>query len=128
MSRPFLYFQNRYFLIYAVLRINDTGVTMAEKINIDVKKVAELARLEFSDDELKVFSAQFQAILEYISQIDELELDAVEPMASPLPGPQRLRPDTQEKNTDTPEATQKMAVANAPGSMDGYFVVPKVIE
>ncbi|MCL4468953.1 MAG: Asp-tRNA(Asn)/Glu-tRNA(Gln) amidotransferase subunit GatC [Deltaproteobacteria bacterium] len=102
---------------------------MKEKINIDVKKVAELARLEFSDDELKVFSTQFQAILEYISQIDELELDAVEPMASPLPGPQRLRPDSQEKNTaDTPEATQKMAVANAPGAMEGYFVVPKVIE
>ena len=103
------------------------GVVMAEKINIDVKKVAELARLEFTEDELKVFSAQFQAILEYISQIDELELDAVEPMASPLPGPQRLRPDTPVKD-GTPEATQKMAVANAPGSMDGYFVVPKVIE
>jgi aspartyl-tRNA(Asn)/glutamyl-tRNA(Gln) amidotransferase subunit C len=102
---------------------------MAEKINIDVKKVAELARLEFTDDELKVFSAQFQAILEYISQIDELELDTVEPMASPLPGPQRLRPDTLENDVPhIPGTTQEMAVANAPKSKDGFFVVPKVIE
>ena len=102
---------------------------MKQKVTIDVKKVAELARLEFTEDELKVFSVQFQSILEYISQIDALELDAVEPMASPLPGPQRLRPDIQGKTAaDTPDATQKTAVANAPDSKDGYFVVPKVIE
>ncbi len=102
---------------------------MAEKINIDVKKVAELARLEFTGDELKVFSVQFQAILEYISQIDELELDNVEPMASPLPGPQRLRPDTLETDVSlTHGTTQEMAVSNAPKSKDGFFVVPKVIE
>ncbi len=107
----------------------NTGVMMKGKINIDVKKVAELARLEFTEDELKVFSSQFQAILEYISQIDELELDDVEPMASPLPGPQRLRQDMLKKDLhDTPETTEDMAVANAPRSKDGFFVVPKVIE
>ncbi len=102
---------------------------MKEKINIDVKKVAELARLEFTEAELNIFSSQFQAILEYISQIGELELDNVEPMASPLPGPQRLRPDTFRKDLhDTPDTTQGMAVTNAPRSKDGFFVVPKVIE
>lgn len=102
---------------------------MKEKINIDVKKVAELARLTFTEEELKVFSAQFQAILEYISQIDELELDNVEPMAGPLPGSQRLREDIHQKTTsDTPESIQAMALANAPRSKDGFFVVPKVIE
>lgn len=97
---------------------------MKEKITIDVKKVAALARLEFSEDELKVFSSQFQAILEYISQIDELELDTVEPMASPLPGPQRLRKD----DRDERGLSNRMAVDNAPKSRDGFFVVPKVIE
>lgn len=97
---------------------------MAEKINIDVKKVAELARLEFTEDELKVFSSQFQAILEYISQIDELELDNVEPMSSPLPGAQRLREDKKGGNG----ITNQMAVSNAPKSKNGFFVVPKVIE
>lgn len=97
---------------------------MTEKINIDVKKVAELARLEFTEDELKVFSSQFQSILEYISQIDELELDNVEPMASPLPGTQRLREDKKGENG----ITNRMAVANAPKSKNGFFVVPKVIE
>ncbi len=101
---------------------------MAEKINIDVKKVAELARLEFTDEELKVFSTQFQAILEYISQIDELELDNVEPMSSPLPGPQRLRPDKAISGPDGRSLTKDTAVANAPESKDGFFVVPKVIE
>ncbi|MGB9735294.1 MAG: Asp-tRNA(Asn)/Glu-tRNA(Gln) amidotransferase subunit GatC [bacterium] len=102
---------------------------MKEKINIDVKRVSELARLEFTDEELTLFSAQFQAILEYVSQIDELELDNVEPMASPLPYTQRLRQDVYEHSLhDTPEHTQKMAISNAPGSKNGYFVVPKVIE
>lgn len=97
---------------------------MAEKISIDVKKVAELARLEFTDEELRVFSEQFHAILEYISQIDELALDDVEPMSSPLPGPQRLRPDKPGERG----ITNATAVANAPESRDGFFVVPKVIE
>ncbi len=102
---------------------------MSDKIQIDVKKIAVLARIEFTEDELKVLSSQFRAILEYISQIDELDLDAVEPMASPLPGPQRLRPDTPVRDAaDTTEAVQGRAVANAPEAKDGYFVVPKVIE
>ncbi len=102
---------------------------MSDTIRIDVKKIAALARLDFTEDELKVLNTQFQAILEYISQIDEMDLDAVEPMASPLPGPQRLRPDTLASDVSgTPEATQGRAVANAPKSKDGYFVVPKVIE
>ncbi len=102
---------------------------MSDKIHIDVKKIAGLARIEFTEDELRVMSSQFQAILEYISQIDELDLDAVEPMASPLPGPQRLRRDTPaDQVPGSPEAAQGMAVANAPKSKDGYFVVPKVIE
>ncbi len=101
---------------------------MKEKINIDVKRVAELARLEFTDEELKVFGSQFQAILEYISQIDELEIDNVEPMSSPLPGPQRLRQDTLTDGQNTRGLTKDKAVANAPESRDGFFVVPKVIE
>jgi aspartyl-tRNA(Asn)/glutamyl-tRNA(Gln) amidotransferase subunit C len=106
-----------------------TEVNMAEKINIDVKKVAELAKLTFTDEELTVFISQFQAILEYISQINELELDNVEPMASPLPWTQRLREDNlQSAEPNTPESNQKMALANAPRSKDGFFVVPKVIE
>ncbi|MCL4558607.1 MAG: Asp-tRNA(Asn)/Glu-tRNA(Gln) amidotransferase subunit GatC [Deltaproteobacteria bacterium] len=101
---------------------------MKEKINIDVQRVAALARLEFTEDELKVFNAQFHAILEYISQIDELELDDVEPMSSPLPGPQRLRPDGLGDGRDARGLTKDAAVANAPESKKGFFVVPRVIE
>ena len=102
---------------------------MSEKINIDVRKVAQLARLEFTGDELAVFNAQFRAILAYISQIDELELDNVEPMASPLPGAQRLRPDAPDREKRHAHgSSREMALANAPVAADGYFVVPKVIE
>ncbi len=101
---------------------------MSNKIIVDVKRVAELARLEFTDEELSVFSAQFQAILEYISQIDELKLDDVEPMSSPLPGPQRLRPDNPETGKGCRGLTREAAVANAPESRNGFFVVPRVIE
>ena len=101
---------------------------MKEKINIDVKRVAELARLEFTDEEIRVFSAQFHAILEHISQIDELGRDDVEPMSSPLPGPQRLRPDTPETGQGGRGLTKEAAVANAPESRNGFFVVPRVIE
>lgn len=105
------------------------GDTMKEKINIDVKRIAELARLEFTDEELNIFSSQFKAILEYVSQIDELELDNVEPMASPLPYIQRLREDVYvDKSNGIKEQTQRMAISNAPKSKDGFFVVPKVIE
>ncbi len=97
---------------------------MPGKINIDVKKVAELARLEFKEDELKVFSPQFENILEYISQIDELDLNNVEPMSSPLQSSQRFRDDKHINNG----LTRDEVLSNAPKAKDGFFVVPKVIE
>jgi len=97
---------------------------MEEMINLNVKKVAELAKLEFTDEELKIFSAQFESILEYISRINELELDNVPPMSSPLLDSQRLRKDERTSQ----ELTRQIAVENAPRSKDGFFVVPKVVE
>ncbi len=89
----------------------------------DVLKVAELARLEFNDEELERFTEQLGNILEYIEQLNELDTENVEPTSHVLDISTPLREDTVLKTLTTEEVLQ-----NAPESEDDFFVVPQVIE
>jgi aspartyl-tRNA(Asn)/glutamyl-tRNA(Gln) amidotransferase subunit C len=89
----------------------------------DVIKVAELARLEFGEEELEKFTEQLGNILKYIGKLNELDTKDVEPTSHVLNIATPLREDAVEEWLTTGEALE-----NAPEEEDGFFVVPRVIE
>jgi len=89
----------------------------------EVVKVAELARLEFTDEELDEFTEQLGNILTYIEKLGELDTTGVEPTSHVLDIATPLRDDKVAR-----WLTQEEALSNAPDVEDGYFAVPQVIE
>jgi len=89
----------------------------------DVTKVAELARLEVTEEETAIFTEQLGNILEYIDKLNELDTDNVEPTSHVLDISTPLREDKVVKWLSIEEVLQ-----NAPESEDDFFVVPQVIE
>jgi aspartyl-tRNA(Asn)/glutamyl-tRNA(Gln) amidotransferase subunit C len=88
----------------------------------DVAKVARLARLDLSTDELELMTAQLSGMLEHFADIDALDLAAVEPMTQPYPLVNVLRPDVVRPSLDRDEV-----LAAAPAAEDGRFRVPPII-
>ena len=88
-----------------------------------VKRVAHLARIRVSDEELDGLRSELNAILGFVEQLNEVDVDGVEPMTSVTPMRMRQRTD---KVTDGNIAVD--IVANAPVAEAHYFVVPKVVE
>jgi aspartyl-tRNA(Asn)/glutamyl-tRNA(Gln) amidotransferase subunit C len=86
-------------------------------------KVAKLARIRVEEDELAALAGDFNAILGFIEQLGELDVDDVEPMTSVTPMPLRRREDVV-----TDGGQQKKVLANAPDAREGFFAVPKVVE
>ena len=89
----------------------------------DVIKVAELARLEFKEEELGKFTEQLGSILAYIGKLNELDTKDVEPTSHVLDLATPLREDAVEDWLTVGEVLE-----NAPREEDGFFVVPQVIE
>ena len=88
-----------------------------------VAKVASLARLKVTDEELEKYGPQLSNIIQFVEQLEEVDTDNVEPLASVVDINLRLRED---KVTDGGQ--QKEVLANAPETLEGFFVVPKVVE
>ena len=88
-----------------------------------VKRVARLSRIAVKDDEAERMANELNAILGFIEQLDEVNVDNVEPLTSVIPMTLRTREDVV---TDGNKASD--IVANAPLSKDNFFLVPKVIE
>jgi len=88
----------------------------------DVAKVARLARLDLSTEELERMTAQLSGMLEHFADIDALDLAAVEPMTQPYPLVNVLRPDVVRPSLDRDEV-----LAAAPAAEDGRFRVPPII-
>lgn len=96
---------------------------MTERITTDdVQKVAKLARLRLSDDELHRFTGQLADVLEHAADLETLDLDGVEPMAHPVPLTNVLRAD----EPAAPLARDEV-LASAPAAEDGLFRVPPVL-
>jgi aspartyl-tRNA(Asn)/glutamyl-tRNA(Gln) amidotransferase subunit C len=97
---------------------------MAEtRREIDVQKVAALARLTLEPAEAERFRPQLARVLEFIAQLDELDTRAVEPTSHVVPVATPLRSDTTREGLDRDEV-----LAQAPQTMEGAFVVPKFVE
>ncbi|MGB2692209.1 MAG: Asp-tRNA(Asn)/Glu-tRNA(Gln) amidotransferase subunit GatC [Thermodesulfobacteriota bacterium] len=89
----------------------------------DVIKVAELARLEVTQEETEIFTDQLGNILEYIEKLNELDTNNVEPTSHVLDISTPLREDKVVNWLTIEEVLQ-----NAPESEDDFFVVPQVID
>ena len=89
----------------------------------EVEKVAKLARLQLTDIEKAAFAKQLSQILTHVDTLKQYDTIGVEPTAT-VPGQANVfRPDMAR-----PSLPVECAVANAPESADGFFVVPKIIE
>jgi len=96
---------------------------MAGRISEDqVRHVARLSRLELTDEQVGHFTTQLSAILDYVSKLEELDVDDVEPMAHALDVTNVLRPDEV-----IPPMPLDEALANAPDKSPPFFKVPKVL-
>ena len=89
----------------------------------EVLHVAKLARLEFTDAEVDPFTSQLSAILEYVEQLGELDLEGVEPTAHVHEIVNAFRADQVRPSLGTEAVLQ-----NAPQAEDGCFKVEKVID
>ena len=88
-----------------------------------VRKVAYLARIKTPEDRLEPLAQELNGILNWIEQLDQVDVEGVEPMTSNVAQPLRLRDDVV---TDSDK--RDAVLSNAPKSADGFFVVPKVVE
>ena len=88
-----------------------------------VRRVAHLARIKTPEDRLEPLAAELNGILNWIEQLNEVDVDCVEPMTSNVHQPLRLRDDVVTDGNRVAEV-----LGNAPKSADGFFVVPKVVE
>jgi aspartyl-tRNA(Asn)/glutamyl-tRNA(Gln) amidotransferase subunit C len=88
----------------------------------DVSKVATLARLSLTGDELTTATAELSAMLDHFADIDALDLDGVEPMMQPTPLANVMREDIEGETLDRDEV-----LGQAPLTEDGRFRVPPII-
>ena len=89
----------------------------------DAKKLARLSRLEYTDDELKDFVPQFEAILQQVSMIDKIDVSNLSLKSNDTRDILELRDD---QVVDT--FTQEQVLSNAPEKKDGAFLVPLTVE
>ena len=88
-----------------------------------VRHIAHLARIAVADDEIEHLRGELNAILAFVEQLSEVNVDGVEPMTSVTPMDMKKRADVV---TDGGIADD--IVRNAPATEDHFFLVPKVVE
>lgn len=87
----------------------------------DVKHVANLARLELTEEETAKYSKQLGELLKYVEQMNEVDTAGVEPMPHAIPLVNVMREDEVSY-----ECTREELMKNAPFEEDGFFRVPKI--
>ena len=88
-----------------------------------VRRIAHLARIAVADEEVEHLRGEINAILAFVEQLSEVDVDGVEPMTSVTPMQMKRRPDAVTSGGD-PDAILR----NAPARQENFFVVPKVVE
>jgi aspartyl-tRNA(Asn)/glutamyl-tRNA(Gln) amidotransferase subunit C len=88
-----------------------------------VRRIAHLARIAVTDDEVPHLQGELNAMLAFVEQLSEVDVEGVEPMTSVTPMEMKKRADV----VDDGEIADKV-VANAPASDNHFFLVPKVVE
>jgi aspartyl-tRNA(Asn)/glutamyl-tRNA(Gln) amidotransferase subunit C len=88
-----------------------------------VRRIAHLARIAVKDNEIEHLKGELNAMLAFVEQLSEVNVDGVEPMTSVTPMAMKKREDVV---TDGGIAAD--IVRNAPQTEDHFFLVPKVVE
>jgi aspartyl-tRNA(Asn)/glutamyl-tRNA(Gln) amidotransferase subunit C len=87
------------------------------------RRVAHLARIEVAEADLAPLAAELSGILGFMEELNEVDVEGVEPMTSVTPMRLPWRADAV-----TGGGIRDEVLANAPEARDGFFVVPKVVE
>ena len=93
------------------------------KQGMDVGYVANLARINLTDEEKTLFQGQLDQVLHYVEQLDELDVSNVEPTAHAIPVFNVLRKDELGESLNHADV-----IANAPSAADGHIRVPKILD
>ena len=88
-----------------------------------VRRIARLARIAITDEEVPHLQNELNAILAFVEELSAVNVDGVEPMTSVIPMKMRMR-----RDEVTDHAGADNVVANAPVSAEHFFTVPKVVE
>jgi aspartyl-tRNA(Asn)/glutamyl-tRNA(Gln) amidotransferase subunit C len=88
-----------------------------------VRRIAHLARIAVAENEVEHLKGELNAMLAFVEQLQEVNVDGVEPMTSVTPMEMKKRADVVTDGNDADSI-----VKNAPSSENHYFLVPKVIE
>lgn len=89
----------------------------------DVEKVAGLARLKLTEDEISEMTEKLSQVISYVAVLDEIDVSNVEPMAHVADVTNVLREDAVRVSL-----TREAALANAPKTDGKYFLVPQILE
>lgn len=93
-----------------------------------VAKIASLARLKVSEQELEAMVPELNGILAWVEQLGEVDVSGIEPMTAVIANTLRLRDDVIDADPLTGGGIRDKVLANAPAAEHGFFGVPKVIE
>jgi len=96
---------------------------MSDKESVDIDYVANLARIELTDEEIELFSSQLGSILKYFEQLNKVDVSGVEPMAHAFQVENVLREDVAVEGFDPDTAVQ-----HAAAKRNQMVQVPKVID
>ena len=88
-----------------------------------VRRIAHLARIAVAEDEVEHLRGELNAILAFVEQLSEVDVEGVEAMTSVTPMEMKKRQDVV-----TDGGIPDDIIKNAPAAQDGFFVVPKVVE
>lgn len=93
---------------------------------MDIRKVAALAHLEITDEEVALYTPQMAEIVKYVEKLNELDTDEIDPM---IGGMTAEGENTDAARTDEirPSLGQEAAIDQAPSAVAGHFQVPKVL-
>jgi aspartyl-tRNA(Asn)/glutamyl-tRNA(Gln) amidotransferase subunit C len=92
----------------------------------DIKKIATLAHMEMTEEELHTLAPQIASIVSYVEQLNELDTSRVEPAIGGLT-PEGARTAAAREDAARPSLGQALALEQAPDPAHGHFRVPKVI-
>jgi aspartyl-tRNA(Asn)/glutamyl-tRNA(Gln) amidotransferase subunit C len=88
-----------------------------------VRRIAHLARIAVTDEEVPHLQGELNAMLAFVEQLSEVNIDGVEPMTSVMPMEMKKRADVVNDGGIVEDI-----VRNAPASDDHFFLVPKILE
>ena len=88
----------------------------------EVKKIAKLAKLKLTNDEITLYSSQMSEIINYIAQLNEVDTSNIDPLSNVIDNNNVIREDKIKESLD-----KSVSLKNAPQSDGEFILVPKII-